>query len=92
MSQSDPDDFQRDEPEKASLLPEERIVWASTDRICLSLRDYFAGQALHEAADSVCDDLSDPERDGPAHAARHATAAYLLADAMLKARAERSKP
>ena len=52
----------------------------------MSLRDYFAGQALHAAADAVCDDLSDPERDGPAHAARHARAAYLLADAMLTER------
>ena len=57
----------------------------------MSLRDYFAGQALHAASDSVCDDLSDPGRadHAPEHAARHARAAYLLADAMLAER-ERS--
>jgi hypothetical protein len=55
----------------------------------MSLRDYFAGQALHAGADAVCDELSEPGRDGIAHAERHARAAYLIADAML---AERDRP
>ncbi len=48
------------------------------------LRDYFAGQALHEAAGAICDDLAEKGDAGAVeHAARHAKAAYLLADAML---------
>ena len=55
----------------------------------MKLRDWFAGQALHEAAGAVCDDLSENGDDGAReHAARHAKAAYLLADAMV---AERKK-
>jgi hypothetical protein len=63
----------------------------------MSLRDWFAGEALKGGADSICDNLSDMSDGGyidgtPAqatqHAARHAKAAYLLADAML---AERTK-
>lgn len=66
----------------------------------MSLRDYFAGQALKGAADAVCEDLDAAEGESPlgiaqcyddarAHAERHARAAYLVADAMLKARRRR---
>lgn len=59
----------------------------------MSLRDYFAAQALKGAADSVCDQLSPDHQAGDAdvaaHVKRHVRAAYLLADAML---AERTRP
>lgn len=57
---------------------------AGADR---SLRDWFAGQAIAGAADASCDQLGlESEAQAVAHAQRHATAAYMLADAMLKAR------
>jgi hypothetical protein len=53
----------------------------------MSLRDYFAAQALAGSADTVCDVLSDGSLgDSAEHCARHARACYALADAMLKAR------
>lgn len=59
----------------------------------MSLRDFFAAEASKGAADALCDEMdpSDPEHpvdlaDVQQHADRHATAAYLYADAMLKAR------
>lgn len=56
----------------------------------MSLRDYFAGQALKGAADSICDEMSPEHPSGMPdvldHAARHAMAAYILADAMIRAR------
>lgn len=53
----------------------------------ISLRDHFAGEAIRGAADAICDSLSDgDEAHARAHAERHAKAAYLLADAMLRAR------
>jgi hypothetical protein len=59
----------------------------------MTLRDYFAAQAIRGGADALCDQL-DPlnedttEADAAEHAKRHAHAAYLLADALL---AERNK-
>lgn len=58
----------------------------------MSLRDYFAAQAARLAADAVCDLLEDGasiERVG-AECDRHAKAAYMVADAMLKAREGRA--
>lgn len=57
----------------------------------MSLRDYFAGQSLAGGADSFCDamgphETATTEEDIAQHAERHAKAAYLLADAMLKQR------
>jgi hypothetical protein len=53
------------------------------------LRDRFAMFAIRSAADAICDAL-DEGGEGEAyaltHAARHAKAAYILADAMLEAR------
>lgn len=56
----------------------------------MSLRDWFAGQSLKGAADSICDNLTDLDGNldqtlaqATKHAERHAKAAYLLADAML---------
>lgn len=61
----------------------------SRDDQGMDLRDWFAGQSLHEAADAICDDLSEKGDEGAReHAARHAKAAYLLSDAMI---AEREK-
>ncbi len=53
----------------------------------MTLRDCFAASCCKGAADAVCDNLSeDGEDKAREHAARHAKAAYLIADAMLKAR------
>lgn len=54
----------------------------------MSLRDYFAAQAIAGAADATCDELAVAEDADAAqeHAQQHAKAAYLLADAMLEAR------
>ena len=55
----------------------------------MSLRDWFAGQASHGAADSICDVLDgNDEPTAIIHARRHARAAHIVADAML---AEREK-
>ena len=51
----------------------------------MSLRDYFAGQAIH-AAESVIVYYSDKSRNEPMHIA---VLAYEIADALLK---ERAKP
>lgn len=53
----------------------------------MSLRDWFAGQALRGGADAICDQLEiGATAVAEQHCARHARAAYMLADAMLKAR------
>lgn len=53
----------------------------------MSLRDYFAGESCKGGADAICDNLSeDGEDKAREHAARHAKAAYMVADAMLAER------
>lgn len=54
----------------------------------MTLRDYFAGQALIETAS--WDYGNDWGKRGIKHAPKAAAAAYELADAMLKARGDQS--
>lgn len=67
-------------------------VWWSPEP-GMSLRDYFAAQSIRGGADSICDQLDPTHHAGDdeirTHCERHATAAYMLADAMLAARAAR---
>lgn len=57
--------------------------------IGIQLRDWFASQALKGAADAICDQLEQQDEAGAReHAARHARAAYIMADAMLFARVD----
>jgi hypothetical protein len=59
----------------------------SNEQAGMSLRDWFAGESLKGAADSICDQLSPEhptsEAEVRAHVERHARAAFMLADAML---------
>lgn len=53
----------------------------------MSLRDYFAAKSARGAADHVCDVLDESnDADALEEANRHSRAAYMVADAMLKAR------
>lgn len=73
------------------LQHHEEHEWSS-EAEGMSLRDYFAGQAARQAADVVCDMLQEIDASNGAariEALRHATAAYIVADAMLIARALR---
>ena len=64
----------------------ESSIRVKTEMIAgMSLRDYFAGQAIH-AAESLIVYYSDKSRNEPMHIA---VLAYEIADALLK---ERAKP
>jgi hypothetical protein len=53
----------------------------------MTLRDYFASMACRSGADAVCSQLEDgKEQEALVEAERHARAAFIVADAMLKAR------
>ncbi len=75
----------------AELLDENRRLRAAHEKdiaaLKATLRDQLAGQALRSAADAVCGHIEDQqEAEALIEARRHARAAYMVADAMLRAR------